>query len=102
MNTNIVEIAREAFNLSNEVDAERRLRMFLRAVADTVIDGASDPGFSMRLHPIGTFKTESRPARHRINPRTGKLFFTPEQTRVTFELSCRINKAGKPVAKELK
>lgn len=102
MNANILEIAREAFDLVNEVDAERRLRMFLRAVADTVIQGASDPDFCLRLHPVGTFKTEARPARNRINPRTGKLFFTPDQTRVVFELNCRIDKAGKPVPLELK
>ena len=64
----IVEIAREAFELTNEVEAERRLRIFLRALADTVIEGASDPPFSQRLHPVGTFKTESRPSRNRINP----------------------------------
>ncbi len=101
MKPNIIEIAREAFELTNEIDAERRLKIFLRAVANTVIEGAGDPEFSLRLHPVGTFRTENRPARNRINPRTGKLFFTPKQTRVVFELSCRINNAGKPEAKEL-
>ena len=98
----IVEIAREAFDLANEVDAERRLRLFLRAVADRVIEGASDPDFSLRMHPIGTFKTDNRPVRNRVNPWPSMLFFTPEQTRSTFELSCRIIKAGQPMAKELK
>ena len=101
MTPNLVEIARETFDLCNEIDAERRLRLFLRAVADTVMEGASDPGFSLRLHPVGTFKTENRPARNRINPRTGKLFHTPEQTRVIFELNRRLNRVGKPLAKEV-
>ncbi len=101
MPMNLVQIARDAFALTNDVEAERRLRLFLRAVADTVIEGASDPQFSLRIHPVGTFKTESRPARNRINPRTGKLFHTPEQTRVVFELSRRIDRAGKPDASPL-
>lgn len=101
MSPNIIEIAREAFEIPTEADAERRLRNFLRAVADTVAEGLADPQFSLRLHPVGTFKAEHRPARKRVNPRTGKLFFTPDQVRITFELSRRLNRAGKPKPSEL-
>jgi nucleoid DNA-binding protein len=51
---------------------------------------------------VGTFKAEHRPARRCVNPRTGKLFFTPEQVRLTFELSRRLSRAGKPKASELR
>ena len=50
---------------------------------------------------MGTFKSECRPARKRVNPRTGQLRFTPEQVRLTFELSRRLNKVGKPKASKL-
>ena len=98
---NIIEIAKEAFELPEHADTERLLRNFLRAIAKTVAEGVADPQFSLRLHPVGTFKSERRPARKRVNPRTGQLLFTPEQVRLTFELSRRLNKAGKPKASKL-
>jgi hypothetical protein len=46
-------------------------------------------------------KAFGRPARKRVNPRTGMLLFTPEQVRLTFELSRRLTRAGKPKASEI-
>lgn len=91
----LVQRVQRDLNLSSEAKAKDTVAAVLDALTGIVVEHSNEPGWSFRVHEIGTFKVVAQKARDRRNPKDGTSVHFDARNKVVLKLAKNLRDLGK-------
>ena len=91
----IAERVKQTLGLSSNAAATATVKAVRDAIVDELEHGIKDKAFELRIHGLGTFKTEAIAAKMGRNPSTGLAQAFPARTKLKFKLTQGLANLGK-------